>query len=71
MNEDLLTAAQVADLAGVARGAVANWVKQGRLKPTVDRPRGKYRFRLFRLEDAQPLIEDAKKRASESATGNA
>jgi excisionase family DNA binding protein len=48
--EPLLTSSQVAELVGVGRHTIANWVRAGKLTPTVTTMGGQYRFRWSDVE---------------------
>lgn len=59
MSDELLNAAAIASEAGVPRSTVGRWISSKRLVPFQESKRGKYTIRLFRREDAQPLIDKA------------
>jgi len=48
--EPLLTSSQVAELVGVSRHTIANWVRAGKLVPTLTTMGGQYRFRWSDVE---------------------
>jgi len=48
--ERLLTSSQVAELIGVSRHTVANWVRAGKLTPSTVTFGGQYRFRWSEVE---------------------
>jgi len=59
---ELLNAATIASEAGVPRSTVGKWISSGRLIAAQEQKRKTYTIRLFRREDAQPLIDAAKAR---------
>ncbi|MBL8927075.1 MAG: helix-turn-helix domain-containing protein [Pseudonocardia sp.] len=48
--EPLITSGEVARRLGVTPGAIASWVRQGRLRPAVRTAGGRYRFRWSEVE---------------------
>ncbi len=65
MDEELLTAAEIARRAGVYRSTVGDWIRDGKITAAGSIKRGKGTQPLFRLKDAQPLIERTKGSAPE------
>lgn len=57
--EPLLTSTQVAELVGVGRHTIANWVRSGRLRPTLTTMGGQYRFRW---SDVERQLREARER---------
>ncbi|HSS09088.1 MAG TPA: helix-turn-helix domain-containing protein [Acidimicrobiales bacterium] len=60
-DDDLLTTAEVADLAGVSRTTVWRWAEDGILPTAVELPSG---HRRFRRSDVDALLAPSPKKAS-------
>lgn len=59
VENELLNAAAIAEEAGVPRSTVGKWISSKRLVAVQETQRGNRVSRLFRREDAQPLIDKA------------
>ncbi|WP_214403532.1 helix-turn-helix domain-containing protein [Pseudonocardia lacus] len=57
--EPLLTSSQVAELVGVSRHTIANWVRAGKLVPTLTTMGGQHRFRW---SDVARQLREARER---------
>lgn len=57
--EPLLTSTQVATRAGVSRHTIANWVRAGKLVPSLVTMGGQYRFRW---SDVEKQLREARER---------
>jgi len=65
-TDELLSAADIAREAGVHRSTVGGWFKRQKLQPVQERAAGSRINRLYRREDVQQLINDARARAATS-----
>lgn len=71
VNDELLTAAEISRRAGVHRSTVSDWIKGNQLEAAGEIRRGTGTQPLFRLEDAQRLIDrTARKREKRESTSD-